>query len=318
MGLLAYDSFSRADSAASWGTASDGVSVWTHPVGTDTLSVVSHQGVVTYAVGGSNVMLLGTGTSLPIEGRCRFQSSDASASAASVVLRSNAGGTTFYGLTYRFATQKLFIVRIVAGVSTTLTNTSWAADSSHVYRLRFRAVGTAPVRLSGRIWIDGTTEPTNWTVQTSDNTGSKIATAGRYGIAALPGVAASTVTFDAVNVGDMNLGSYHDWTTLQARVLTPQEYSALGGIITTRSGSMSFQPEDFLCKNFTGVWVVPHATFMANGWERISDPDGLGFYIYGPITGSRMVTVTDQGDTTMLCSDGTVADTDTFNAAYMP
>jgi hypothetical protein len=48
-------------------------------------------------------------------------------------------------------------------------------------KLRVQAIGSSPTTVRARVWVDGTAEPTAWTVSTTDNTAG-VQTAGSAGL----------------------------------------------------------------------------------------------------------------------------------------
>lgn len=76
---------------------------------------------------------------------------------------------------------ELQITRVVAGADTVLVRqtlsigTHTAGDAWHI---RFVATGTAPTTLQAKAWPDGTTEPTDWQLTTTDTTAALQVAAG--------------------------------------------------------------------------------------------------------------------------------------------
>jgi len=84
-----------------------------------------------------------------------------------VHLRAN---NAFVNTTYRFMMNALgnsFILqRRVSDVESTLSSVSFTFDANGVYMIRAQAVGTT---IRGRIWVQGTTEPSDWTISVTDS-----------------------------------------------------------------------------------------------------------------------------------------------------
>ncbi|MEO8697918.1 MAG: DUF6531 domain-containing protein, partial [Acidimicrobiales bacterium] len=96
------------------------------------------------------------------------------------------------------------ISKMVSNVETGLTSTTYSAAANTTFNLRFRAQGTL---LQAKIWQDGTTEPSGWTLSTTD---SSITTSGRAAVSATGGVSA-TVTFDDYTLSSLAAGSGTTW-----------------------------------------------------------------------------------------------------------
>ena len=96
-------------------------------------------------------------------------------------------GTTYYSAKLTVAsTGKItaYLTKVVSGTETTLksavvTGLTFAPGSS--VRVRFQAIGSGTTTLNVKAWNDGTSEPTAWTVSTTDSTAA-LQTAGSIGL----------------------------------------------------------------------------------------------------------------------------------------
>jgi hypothetical protein len=62
----------------------------------------------------------------------------------------------------------LSLVKIINSYSNPLVNQSFSQAIGTFYRMRFRITGSAPTVLNGRIWAEGSPEPSNWTIMSLD------------------------------------------------------------------------------------------------------------------------------------------------------
>jgi len=102
------------------------------------------------------------------------------------------------GYQVRFGGSTLTIIKMVAGVSTTLANVAATSTGTNFYWVRARIQGNT---LSARSWQDGNTEPSTWAVQATDSSFSGAATTQ----VAFAIRVSSTITFD--NYSATNLAS---------------------------------------------------------------------------------------------------------------
>jgi hypothetical protein len=110
-----------------------------------------------------------------------------------------------YRLVLRFQTTgnvDLVINSVVGGVSSqvgsTVTNALTAVPANTWVRVRFQVLGST---LRGKVWLDGSPEPSTWTITASD---SQITAAGAVGVRDLPNTGSTTppnVQWDDFNAG---------------------------------------------------------------------------------------------------------------------
>lgn len=153
---LVNDTFVRANQSG-FGTSFDG-QAYTQ-VGTGTAAIVSNEGQIS-ATTGDVEMVAGSNTGGDEDGSVRFSLSTATMEAGMELRRVD--GNNWYRL-YATGTQ-LVLVQNVAGVQTTLASATLTLSTGLYYRMRFRIVSSGPATVTGRVWLDGSPEPTSWGV----------------------------------------------------------------------------------------------------------------------------------------------------------
>src|SRR5581483_10619981 len=108
------------------------------------------------------------------------------------------------------ASANISISKIASGTPTDLTTGSFTFSASTFYWIRFRAVGNT---LKAKFWADGSAEPGNWTITTTDSTYSS----GQFGLRTFPGSSTANTQFDNFTVTDASTG---DTTSIRTRVAT--------------------------------------------------------------------------------------------------
>ena len=157
---LGQDTFQRANQAL-WGKASDG-QTWGGDANLySPFSITSNAGVV--ANSGNNIYsaVLGSSTTNAEVVVSGSLSSYANANFGAVLRWTDANdwykayvsGSTFY------------IQKKIAGNATFIASTPFTANANTSYTIRFRVVGTT---LSAKVWATGSTEPSAWTLTTTD------------------------------------------------------------------------------------------------------------------------------------------------------
>jgi hypothetical protein len=169
--VVASDTFTRANNASSWGTASDG-KTWTNLGAAATLSIASNEGVLAGS-GSSNVfMRLGSGTASDQFALVRFSRTQTTLLYSGITLRFTDANNWY--LCYVGSSQ-IFIDKTVGGTYTNLASASKTFTNGTFYWLRAEVIGTT---LHVRAWADGSTEPTTWDIAITD---SALASGG-YGL----------------------------------------------------------------------------------------------------------------------------------------
>lgn len=189
MGILASDTFSRANQSG-WGTSSGG-QVWSSARGAGTYNIMLNEGVNSANGGTFSVARIGTGTTTSTEVLVRVQPADTSSDIGTIA-RYVDNNNFYYGV---FVSGTVAIGKDVSGTFTTLTSTSFSYSTSNFYWLKFNLVGTT---LKLKAWQDGTSEPANWTLTTTDSSLSS----GGYGLGS---DATGSTSFDSLTVTDASL-----------------------------------------------------------------------------------------------------------------
>lgn len=157
---MVLDTAVRANQSG-FGTATDGqsytkVGTGTDAVSSNTLTLTNTTGDV-YEIPGSR-------TWTDEDGSIRFQLS-ASTIAGGMVLRYS-NTNNLYRLS--ISTTTLTITKKSTTFSNTLSTASVSLSTATWYRARFRVSGSGPVTLQARVWLDGTLEPTTWSITATD------------------------------------------------------------------------------------------------------------------------------------------------------
>lgn len=170
---FAQDTFQRANNSNGWGTASDGQAWTADATNGSFFSISGNAGKETAGSGITYTGILG-GTTLNAEVLLSGSSSlySGSGNFGPVIRYTDTNnwykayidGTTFY------------ISKKVAGTQTNLATTSFTANTGTSYSIRFQVIGNA---LKARVWQTNQTEPSTWTLSTTD---SSLSTAKNVGI----------------------------------------------------------------------------------------------------------------------------------------
>ncbi|MEO8695675.1 MAG: RHS repeat-associated core domain-containing protein [Acidimicrobiales bacterium] len=164
------------------------------------------------------------------------------------------------------------ISKIVSNVETGLASGTFTPAANAFFNLRFRAQGNM---LQAKIWQDGTTEPSGWTLSTTD---SSITTSGRAALSSMGGIA-STVTFDEYSLTNLS-GSGAGWAP-------PPGY--IGALTGTASTVKTLTTGDGTLYTFAAP-----ATNPGNYATSITDPFGRVLNIdYSTIATDGKIKLTD-------------------------
>lgn len=161
---LAWDNMIRANVTGGFGTATNGMTYT--KTGTGTVALTGNEATISNTTGDVH-MHLGSVTQGDTNATCRFSLS-ASTITAGVELRYN-DVNDFYRLA--ISTTTVSLVKVSGGVAITLASVSITVSTSVFYWLRFIVQGdgsSAPVSLSGKVWLDGSLEPTIYTITATD------------------------------------------------------------------------------------------------------------------------------------------------------
>jgi RHS repeat-associated protein len=171
------DTFVRTAVPASWGTATDG-NLWTLQAGSATYSTTGTQGKI---VSSSSDSFESLGAALPLTGGedlVRWQVGN-SKDTAGAILRMSATASTYYGVRYDGAGHVELFGKWGGTLHTNLggVRVSYSPGTAKQW-FRFRVQGST---LYYKVWADGTTEPSNWTGQTTDTNVAGPGLVGLYG-----------------------------------------------------------------------------------------------------------------------------------------
>lgn len=171
------DTFVRTVVSGSWGTATDG-NLWTLQAGSATYSTTGTQGKI---VSSSSDSFESLGPALPLiggEDLVRWQVGN-SKDTAGAILRMSASASTYYGVRYDGAGHIELFGKWGGTLHTNLggVRVSYTPGTAKQW-FRFRVQGST---LYYKVWADGTTEPTNWTGQTTDTNVAGPGLVGLYG-----------------------------------------------------------------------------------------------------------------------------------------
>ncbi|GAC1464817.1 MAG: hypothetical protein PVS3B3_17310 [Ktedonobacteraceae bacterium] len=135
-----------------WGTAFDG-QTWTQ-VGTATTAVATGEETITNTTGDVH-MVLGSRTWTDEDGTMRVTISASTISPGMELRYTDANN--YYRLS--ITTTSITITKKSAGFTNIIATQAATYTTGTEYRMRFRAVGSGPVNLYGKVWLDGQVEP---------------------------------------------------------------------------------------------------------------------------------------------------------------
>jgi hypothetical protein len=201
--VLVSDGFDRSV-VNGWGAADVG-GIWAPTIAGD------------FSVAGSEGRM-----SVPLAGRSRTATIGSLVTAADVLSTFSAnksptgsgiyvgtiGRRTAAGNEYRFRVRlrttgevAVSVTRVMSGAEATVTPEQvvpgLSSSAGSVFHVRFVVEGTSPTSLRGRVWADGSTEPSSWTVDTTDATAA-LQQSGSFGFSTY---LSSTTTNAPVVVG---------------------------------------------------------------------------------------------------------------------
>jgi RHS repeat-associated protein len=171
------DTFVRTPVSGSWGTATDG-NVWTKQAGSATYSTTGTQGKIASP---SSDSFESAGPVLANDGGeilVRWQVA-ATQDKAGAILRMSTNASTYYGVRFDGAGHVELFGKWGGTVHTNIggVRISYTPGIAKQW-FRFRVAGA---KLYFKVWADGTSEPANWTGQTTDVNVTGTGFAGLYG-----------------------------------------------------------------------------------------------------------------------------------------
>ena len=196
MTTLATDTCIRSDQSG-LGTASDG-QVWSVN-GTMTTSIASNEAVIT-ASSGFPSAFLGTKTTADINFLMRLEQNNNVFDGIGPCFRCVDSANMYFVAAYA-GSGGLVFAKLVSGGFTQLGSGSFTLNINTFYWIRVVMSGS---HLQARIWADGSSEPSTWTIDTTDTTYSA---AGQFGVSTNTfSQGTDTVKFDSITVTDNSSG----------------------------------------------------------------------------------------------------------------
>ncbi|MFT4009800.1 MAG: PKD domain-containing protein [Nocardioidaceae bacterium] len=186
---FATDTFGRT-LASGWGNAEVG-GAWTPYVSASTMSVNGSAGLASTPAGGKSGGYLGSISRSDVDLRATValdRLSGGNGTYVYVVGRRTANNTEYRGLLRFLSTGvvRAQITKVVSSASdTTIVGEVSVPGVTYVpgakLNTRFQAVGTSPTTLRFKVWPDGETEPSSWTLTGTDNA-AELQAAGSVGL----------------------------------------------------------------------------------------------------------------------------------------
>jgi hypothetical protein len=169
MGTFAQDTFIRANQSG-WGTASDGES-WTQ--GSNGIySIASNEGVIASTSGNDSNAQLGSQTATDQIVSCRIAINN-SGDICGVEGRYTGPGSAPSCYKLLYYSNDIHINKALSGANSNLVNFGgFTMTPGLFYQFKLQCQGTT---ISGKVWLNGATEPTNWMLSVTD---SSIASGG--------------------------------------------------------------------------------------------------------------------------------------------
>ncbi len=239
MTQLGRADFLQTNNASSWNPATDGNS-WTIDSGAASLSIVSNEGQVT-GVTALTFLRLGNATSVDFDVKVRVSGSSTNYTVLGVYGRQTATNTCYRArININVPSQGFALLKTIAGTSTVLVSMAFTASINTFYWVRFRGIGST---LLGKVWADGTSEPSTWTLTTSD---TSITSAGNVGVCVNTVTSTDVAKYDsfyAVDESPINqlttlatqTTAVGSGTTMSTESATPQTVTSALGSGTTSS-----------------------------------------------------------------------------------
>ena len=172
--VIASDSFGRTASSG-WGTADTGGD-WTVGTTKSNFAVANGAGTIKTAAGSGPTAYLNSVSGGDVDIVTSFgydKAGTGSGSYTSVIARHN--GTTDYRakLQVTGTATTLYLTRVVSGSETVLATKAVSGlvyAPGDVLNIRFDVQGSGTANLQAKVWKSGSSEPSSWTVTTTDST----------------------------------------------------------------------------------------------------------------------------------------------------
>jgi hypothetical protein len=204
----------RDNNTSSFGQTSDNQS-YNHLAGSGLPSFWDSEGQIVSSGPTPDFIRYGTNTALNQEITCRFSILNAPDAFGLISRVNGSSANTVNAYAFTLQGNLLSLVKISNGYSNPLVNQSFSRVNHRFYRMRFRITGSTPTALNGRIWAEGSPEPSDWTIMSSD--ANAPFSQGGFGIYA-KAASSTPLLFDslkAVDASSMNGGASSTGTIYQ-------------------------------------------------------------------------------------------------------
>lgn len=191
----------RDNNTSSFGQTSDNQS-HNHLAGSGLPSFWDSEGRMVSSGPTPDVIQYGTNTALNQEITCRLKILNAPDCFGLISRVNGSSANTINAYAFTLQGNMLSLVKIINGFSNPLVNQSFSQVTGTFYRMRFRITGSAPTVLNARIWAEGSPEPSNWTITSSD-TNSPLSQGG-FGIYA-KAASSTPLLFDSLKAIDASV-----------------------------------------------------------------------------------------------------------------
>ncbi|MGM1029614.1 MAG: PKD domain-containing protein [Actinomycetota bacterium] len=292
--VLARDTFTRSATGA-WGTPDVGPA-WTPFYGAAAFSVANGQGVMALAPSHTREARMSTLTRTDAELEVSFSSDVASAgAAASMTVIGRQIASSVYATRVRLepgGTVRVYLLYNETSLGSFVLPQSYTPGA--VVHVRMLVDGTSPTRLAASVWLDGTTEPAAWMLDTT-HTVAAMQAAGYVGVrgalSSASTVPVQTFRFDDWQVRSVGAAPAPNAAPTSSFTVSPD------GLAISVDGSGSTDPDGSIASyawsfggGATGTGATATHTYPTSGTRTVSltvtDDDGA------TATSSQQVTVT--------------------------
>lgn len=200
MTTLATDTMIRANQSG-LGTASDGVNVWAAITNSATANIVNNEASISNCISGFPSIFLGSQTTADINILVRIQQVNSTLDGFGPCFRCIDANNMYFIALYSGDNGLLF-AKLTSGSYSFIQAGNFTFSTGVYYWIRTVMSGN---HLQARVWQDGNSEPSTWTIDTTDTT---YTTAGQFGMSCNTFQTSSdTVLFDHITVTDNSTSS---------------------------------------------------------------------------------------------------------------
>ena len=315
-GNYASDTFSRTV-ASGLGTADLG-GAWTVTGGATNYSVSGGVGRVSATAGASRTISLDSTkkTDAEVATRLSFDKAQTGGGSYVAVIGRRVDASNDYRLKLRAQAGGAVtaqVVRVVGGTETVIQNRTTVPgltwNAGEFLKVRFQATGTSPTTLNAKVWKDGTSEPSAWTLTGTDATAA-LQVAGSFGIwDYLSGT--STNGPLTLSVDDFVAGPTGGVTPPPSNVAPTASFtSGSNNLVASFDASGSSDPDGTIASyawtfgdGLTGTGVTPSHTYAAAGTYNVALT----------VTDNQGATGTSSGQVTVTAPVGSNYASDAFS-----